>query len=115
MVFGAVLPTMYALKLNYDNIQRLKFVFKRIGEIVVCNQNVNIRSSRKSVRFNLADFRAIEHHIQELRLFTNYAQEFRFQLRTARKSVFGGKRRSGNNRKLEICVREIQGRERRSR
>ena len=52
---------------------------------------------------------------EEFCFFTNNAKKFRFNLRTARKSVFGGKRRSGNNRKLEVCVREIQGRERRSR
>ena len=73
LAFAAVVPTRYALKLNNDDIKFFKFFFKSIGEFVVGNQHVNVRRAGEGVGFNLADFRAVKHHIQELRFFANYA------------------------------------------
>ena len=96
------------MRLDYDDIHRFKLIFKRVGEIVVGDEHVDIFGVRKRVGLDFADLRAIQHHIKEFRLFADYAQKLRFHLRAARKPVFGCERSRGYDRQLKIRIGEIQ-------
>ena len=52
--FGAVyyIPK----KLNHDDIHFLKFVFERVGEIVIRDEHVDVRYLRKGVGLDMPDF-----------------------------------------------------------
>ena len=103
------------LVLDNDDVFCLKFFLQILGECVVRDEYVDVFGTSKRIGFDFADLGAVEHHIKELCLLCNHAEEFRFHLRTAGESAFGCESRGGDERKLKIGVGKIEGRERGSR